>query len=429
MAVQENNATPPKGYDWGERTRQTKRTHRAPGYWRDDDYEIRQRFGIPEFDPDEFRENPKARMVYPDLIIHERNPTVTTSAKGTDCLVRGKRGCGKSTLAANLSVRLMELNDERIVWRGSPMRSEWLRFRKWATLFLPANASVDSMWVDETDDATLRDVEDLEDVVRDVIYYEDVDDLLDKLYDGPSASFNVVYPDPSFSGCRQLTKETERVSDPLPFTPSWNASEENPTTPLVHWWFAFFLARVERPGSWMSIIFDEVGDLVPERAKQDAHQTYEKIGLLRSVMADSRRARLSVFMFCHYEQNVHHDIRREIKWRIHMPDGSPNPRERRASSVPVGFETVPMYHDVMSDKDVGVGLCYTESEFTWFSWSDIPGEPEDEDRWLRIRLDEPEREQREFSEIDRENDADEGDSTDVEAEKKAARPVSPGGAR
>lgn len=414
-----NNATPPKGHDWGERTRQSVK-HKAPGYWRDDAWEIRRRFGIPKFDPTPFFAEEKARPVYPDLVIHERNPRLTMSPRGTDALVRGKRGCGKSTLAAFVATRTMEdpseyvdgleeSNANKVIWRGSPERSEWLRLRKWATLFLPKHARVDADWMLEGESRAER-VDDLEDVVRSVKRYEGITDLLDQLGEQKTGTFNVVYPDPSFSGCTAVTEETERVSEAMPYTPKWNSSPERPATPLTHWWFAFWCARVEYgPFEWWTMIFDELGDLVPERAKQDDHRTYDKIGLLRSVMADSRRAYLSIFAFCHYEENLHHDLRREFKWRIHMPDGSPNPRKSRLSSIPVGFETVKMNHDIMSHHDVGTALCYNESSFTKFGWEDIPGEPDDADRWLRIKLRAPESE---LEKSDEEADSDEEKADD-----------------
>ena len=48
------NGTPPSGHDWGERTKQSMRHNTAPKYWETDAYEIRQCYGIPEFDPQAF---------------------------------------------------------------------------------------------------------------------------------------------------------------------------------------------------------------------------------------------------------------------------------------------------------------------------------------------------------------------------------------
>jgi len=64
---------------------------------------------------------------------------------------------------------------------------------------------------------------------------------------------------------------------------------------------------------------------------------------------------MSMYFFAHKEKNVHWMVREEFKWRVHMPDDSPNPNQEQRSTIPQGFDTVPMYHDIMSDKPVGSG--------------------------------------------------------------------------
>ncbi|WP_336361796.1 hypothetical protein [Haladaptatus sp. ZSTT2] len=388
-----NNATPPKGHDWGERTQQSV-SHTAPKYWKTDAYEIRQRYGIPPLDISAFdaknrQDGQITSDVYPDMVVHERNPTLTRSPKGTDCFFLGERGCGKTTLAGNLVVRVM---DDRVVvdgeevevepndalWRGSSRRSGWLPFRNWTTLWLPTHASVEAAWMREDDDPgdePMDVVENVADVVRDVVFYDDVLDLVSKLGERTPGSFHVIYPDPSFSGCEELTAESDRVAGSLPFVPRWEADEQTPATPVVDWWFAFMLARVEHgPFRFQSLFFDEIGDWVPERAKNEkGRRLYDKIGLLRGIWADSRRALLSIYNFGHYEENVHNDIRREHKWRVQMPDGTPNPTKVPRSTVPVGFKTVPMHSDIMSRRSIGEGLCYTQAQMSLFGWGDIPG--------------------------------------------------------
>lgn len=385
---------PPDGFDWGERTQQTGelRWGRAPGHWDTDAYEMRQKFGIPPFSVEAFIEKHENCICYPDMVIHEAEPERAESSKGTDALIKGDRDAGKSTYAKTLATRLMDENGEKVVWRGSAERSGWLEYRDWTTLFLPVNADVTAEWMTEGEDSTIEEIDDLDEEVREVVYYEDVLDLLEKLGDAPRGTFNVVYPDPSFSGCEELTRETDRVEGTLPFTPEWEAYEETPATPVTHWWFAFLLGRIEYgPFEWMSLIFDEGGDLVEEGSRNDAGiRTYDKIRLLRSIWASGRKRRLSLFFFIHHEENMHAMIRREFKWRIHMPDDSSNPVESKRSTHPVGFKgDIPMKEDIMSDEDIGTALCYTKSGFTHFSWKDVPPKPVDEDRWLKISLGEP----------------------------------------
>jgi hypothetical protein len=93
-----------------------------------------------------------------------------------------------------------------------------------------------------------------------------------------------------------------------------------------------------------------------------------------------------VFWFVHHEEAIHPKIRREVKWRIDMPDDEPNPRMERRSSIPAGMGKVPMDRDITSKLNTGQALCYTAAAFTLFSWDDIPGFPEDENRWLKVGL-------------------------------------------
>jgi len=382
---------PPQGFDFGEGTQQARAARDdpdedpAPDWWTDA-YEMRMRFGIPEFDPDVFEWG-----VYPNVLIHEKPADETKSAGGTDFLRIGERGTGKSNDNLHWAARLMEVNDERVVWRGSPERSEWLPFREWATVWLPANASMDVEWQTEGDRRAEPDDAQLEDVVREVVRYEDPVDLLEQIEARPEGTFNVVYPDPSFTNCTELTRQTNRVTEALPFVPEWKALGGTGGTPLVHWWYAFMLAAVDHRShyTWLSVIFDEAGDLTPEDAEDDEHKTYKKLTLLRSVYADSRRRRLSIYWAAHYEENLHHKIRREVEWRVHMAGDTPNPRTKRSSTVPVGFGTVPMETDIMTSRPTGTAVIYNQSNFDLYKWSHIERDDLD-DRWLRISLGEPE---------------------------------------
>jgi len=68
----------------------------------------------------------------------------TMLAGGTDYLAVGAPGSGKSTLALHTSLRLMEENGEKIVWRASTARSEWLPLAPWARVCLPEGVDVNA---------------------------------------------------------------------------------------------------------------------------------------------------------------------------------------------------------------------------------------------------------------------------------------------
>ncbi|MHB9286778.1 hypothetical protein ACKVMT_07030 [Halobacteriales archaeon Cl-PHB] len=391
MSAERQEWTPPGDYDFGEGTQQARQARDdpdeepAPEWWTDA-YEMRMRFGIPEFDVEEFDYD-----VYPDCLIHEKPAEETKSAGGTDWLKIGERGSGKSNDSLAWTERLLEVNDERVVWRGSPLRSEWLPFKEWTTLWLPENASVDVDWQTEGEHATAPDDADLNEVVREVVRYDDPVDLVEQLEDRPPGTFNVVYPDPSFTNCTELTRRTDRVNEALPFVPEWKTLGNESGTPLAHWWYAFMLAAVDHRSryTWLSVVFDEAGDLSPEDAEDDEHKTFKKLTLLRSIYSDSRRRRLSIYWAAHYEENLHHKIRREVEWRIDMADETPNPRTKFRRSIPVGFGTVPMKTDIMSHRPVGYGLLYNQNEFQLYKWTHIDRNDLGE-RWLKIELAEPE---------------------------------------
>lgn len=268
---------------------------------------------------------------------------------GTDFLAVGPPGSGKSNLALFTSIRLMEENDEKIVWRASTARSEWLPFAPWARVCLPESVDVTARFVPQNPKQQGFEV-DLEDVVREVVRYRNPEHLNhDLLKEG---QFHVVYPDPKMRGIQRIYEDTqEKQYDGLEFT-----SDD----PLNHWWFGYILARIERgPYHWTSLMFDEIGDIAPEAARNDEYGHYQKVELFKDCLVDARKTGLSIFMFGHAESDIHSMIRRKIRWRIAMP-GKGNPT--KASQV-VGFNNVPMNEDHASGKPVGWMMPYNESRF------------------------------------------------------------------
>ena len=99
---------------------------------------MREEFGMAAWDRSAF----DFPSVIPNCIEHSWNSSVDEVDGGTDWLARGKPGTGKSTLANYLVVRLLEVNDEKVVWRGSSSRSEWLPLAPWTTLYLPDGVDI-----------------------------------------------------------------------------------------------------------------------------------------------------------------------------------------------------------------------------------------------------------------------------------------------
>ncbi|MDB2271041.1 hypothetical protein PM032_08390 [Halorubrum ezzemoulense] len=216
-----------------------------------------------------------------------------------------------------------------------------------------------------------------------MIYYEDPRDINEQLEPG---TFNVVYPDPSFSGCAEIVAESDYMEQPVEWVPKWEA-DQGDATPLIHWWFAWSIAKVEYgPYDWVSLLFDETADWVPQSARADQHETFAKIGALRRVLADSRKFYFSLYFLAHHEENLHSKIRRTIQWRISMPDGTANPAQENNDRPPVGFNAIPMIRDQLSRRPVGNLIFWNETSFNKVRWDEIAEFPEDERRWLKISL-------------------------------------------
>lgn len=408
---------PTPNTSWGENTKQAHddyplaSTDDKPAGWNNthtDVDEIRRRFGISRFDVGDYK---PYEAPYPNCLVHTTDGKYFGHVGGTNALAIGEKGSGKSTLGLFAAARVMDdavivpgwahpsdeyaddesvpvsVSQDAVVWRGQPAASEWLPFKKWTTLHLPANADVEATWESNDMRNKLSQSVAVEDVVREVKYYDEPQDVNEALDVG---TFNVVYPDPSFAGCEEIMADSDYCSEPVQFTSPWNTQDPEETTPLVHWWFAYLTARLEYgPYDWTTVVFDEAADLAPQGARADRNQTYAKVKALRKVMAHSRKHYLTLLMFAHHEQNVHSKVRRTFNWRVDMPDGTANLCANNNDNAPVGYNQIPMLADMMSDKDVGYGLWWNETNFTRFRWDDVPDWDADDDRWLKISLSEP----------------------------------------
>jgi hypothetical protein len=331
---------------------------------------MREEFGIAPYDSEAF----EYENVVPNCLEHTWDAGPNQDAGGTDFLATGKPGCGKSTFGLNWAVRQLEVNEEAVVWRGSTSRSEWLPLAPWATVALPKGVDTEATLVPKNPQEETIDVA-LEDMVRDVVRYEDPVHLNRQLIE--PGQFHVVYPDPRMAGCQEVYESAdEKVYD----GPD-DRGLFDPEDPLNHWWFAYVLARVERgPFNFQSLILDEIGDIAPEAARSDQFGTHQKIELLRDAWVDARKTGLSLFCFGHSERDIHNLIRHKIRWRIAM-NGSANPTSK---GDVVGFDAIPMNMEVTSRYSIGEALVYSEQNYERkVRWDDIPAP---HDRSLSVDL-------------------------------------------
>ena len=335
---------------------------------------MRREFSIPRWDRSAF----EWPTVIPNLFEHTWDAPPDEDWGGTDALVRGKPGKGKSTLARYLAIRMIEINDEIVVWRGSESRSEWLALAPWVTVCLPKGIDVDLRLEPQRkgDPPVDLELEDLDQIVRDVVRYEHPVELNHQILE--PGQIHVVYPDPRMRGCQEVYEESaERTYD----TPPGREELFVEGDPATHWWPAWLLSRVEHgPFSWTTWIADEIGDIFPQSAQKDAFGTFQKVELTKDSWVDHRKYGLTDYMFCHAETDVHDMIRKKLRWRIQMR-GTANPTSKGAVN---GFDSVPMNNDLTSELPVGRCLGYTETNFERFRYGDVP-EPVDYKLNLKLK--------------------------------------------
>ncbi|WP_435099624.1 hypothetical protein [Halarchaeum sp. P4] len=293
------------------------------------------------------------------------------SIGGTDFLGTGQPGSGKSTLACDLTREILEINpEEAVVWRGTPSRAEWTPLAPWAKLLLPKSQEA-TVKVSPPQHGSKSFEMAPEDIAREVEYYTGIFDLFERFEPG---KLHVVYPDPYGSGVSDLFAQSARTDNFQWINHASMGDDESDydtPTPLSHWWFAFVVGMVDLMGpEFLSLILDEVGDLLPQAARSGPknHHWYEKVETFRDALVDARKNNKSIYMFGHNEADVHDLVRRKLRWRITMP-GWPNPTK---GDKVVGFKDAPMEEQHTKYFNVGKGLWWTALHYSKFSWSDVP---------------------------------------------------------
>ncbi|RLM32564.1 MULTISPECIES: hypothetical protein [unclassified Haloarcula] len=354
-----------------------------PGDWNDDAEMIRTRFDIPAFDPEAFypREGAALSGVYPDFLVHIESasdgPSTVSSPGASLTMVEAPKGSGKSTAADQFATYQMEHNDERIVRNGRQKSSDWRRMADWTTLWLPSGVDVDGRWMEAVD----REDPDPEDLCRDVRYYSDVLELVERLQNHPKGTYNVVFPDPYFRKCEDALSTADATVEQPTFIPK---NEPNPT-PASHWWFGFLAARtfdglrVDSNGerNWMTAHIDEFGMLAPESAPggESGHWTHQCIQIMANIAKEMRSAGLSLVGYGHHEEDVHNHWLKEFDFWVELSNHDRGNRTTK-TEAPKPFRDLEQDQDLLSKRPKGFGLCYTGSRFSEFQFSDL-GYPHD----------------------------------------------------
>lgn len=283
-------------------------------------------------------------------LAEDRDRLEKVNKGGKDVFIHGLPGSTKTTLLGYLACRVMEANNETVVWTATPGRSEWLMLAPWATVAFPEG--VQRRTVVEPFNTRIGRFElDMDAFARDVITYTDPEDLMEQMRDRPDGQLYVTYPDPEFRGCEFLVGEN--------YTSVWEAEDIHGTTPLEHWWFAWAKARVEGPYSyWTSLIGDEVDEWLDSDASDDEHGTYYKVKGFKDSFREFRKDHLSFFLACHNRDEVHSKVTKKLRWTATMNQEETPP-------------DAPTDGDVTSRMDLGEGLIWKAVKYASFSWPNL----------------------------------------------------------
>ena len=298
---------------------------------------------------------------------------------GSDAIIHGPMGRGKTTSVQTFIARWMELNAEAVVWRGTPQRTEWLPFAPWVVVCLPAGLEYTvKLAPPEDESGAWSDIDydpievPLDEIVHDVRRYESLDDLNNSILQ--QGMFHVVYPDPRFRGCEQITREASECPT-LEYTHAWDASsdpdlEDEDVTPTSHWWFSWLIHHNvnEERSMRLTWVCDEASNLFKHHASNENHNGLStRIEAVSQQYVDFRRNGLSFILLTQKPREISWMIRKKMRWGITL-SGTANPT---GSDDVIGVKP-PMRQDLTSSWSLGRGLFWTSGQYTEFGWDDIP---------------------------------------------------------
>lgn len=285
---------------------------------------------------------------------------------GTDMDVHGEPGGGKTTLALSAYLWRMQVNNETVIHAesvdesGTNERTEWLSFAKVATIAVPAGLGATARIVPK--DVTVPPFEvPLEEIARDVIRYESIQDLIGQLMPG---QFYVMFPDPLFRGCEVVSPFVYNT-----FEDVTAVGEEGPDFPTSadQWWFAFVAHRISGdvyPHPTF-VNFDEAGNIFdPDASKATNH--YQKIKWTSEKYADARKKGLSVGYQVHSLSDINTLMRKKIRWRVTMNGNDPP----IGKTLP-GGRSCPMRKNLTQYYDPGEAQIWTNQKFAKIKWPNL----------------------------------------------------------
>jgi len=253
---------------------------------------------------------------------------------------------------------IMQLRQrENVLWLSSLDDTEWTALAPFATVCLPADERV-SVQANPYNQRLRGETVDLRmhDLARDVIRYANPRDLLQTLDERTVGQFYVVYPDPDFRLCQEITGRS--------YASVREVEELGEAATIHHWWFALVeeLAHGHHYREWTTIVADEAHKWLKTGKSDDEHDWWHKIDDFSSTWADARKKRLSGIFATHIWNEMPDKVRRKTRWGATM-NGEPFP-----SKAPLDGRN--------RNQDLGYTCIWTPLAWNFAGYPNIPQKAE-----------------------------------------------------
>lgn len=275
---------------------------------------------------------------------------------GTEILLHGEQGTTKTTAMYWLIIMIMQLRQrENVLWLSSLDDTEWTSLAPYATVCLPEDERVSVQANPYTRELRGETVSiQIRNICRDVIRYANPRDLLKKLDQRTSGQFYVVYPDPQFRQCQEITSRS--------YASVREVEDLEDAATIHHWWFALVeeLAHGHHYREWTTIVADEAHKWLKKGKGDDEHDWWHKIDDFSSTWADARKKRLSGIFATHIWNEIPDRVRKKCRWGATM-NGEPFP-----SKAPLEGRN--------RNQDLGDTCIWTPLAWNFVGYPNIPRE-------------------------------------------------------
>ena len=236
----------------------------------------------------------------PNVVQHITENRGKDYAGGTDCVIIGLPGCGKTSALAQLALLNWKKHKDIVIWRNSSdcQFSFFRNFPEHVPLRLWLRNEVSMNIIDRKKGTSPM----LMDVFDDVKGWHNVHELVRKI---DNNYINIVQTSP------------------------YSATDSNKHLLFAHDWIKIIEElNVRMNPNNVSIYFDEIEDMVPDGAA--GRGFYDVEMSMSSMIRKNRKNDISLYMAAHYFMDIHWRIAKKIRYRIYM----------KGASIPKGSKVI-----------------------------------------------------------------------------------------